>query len=583
MEKLIFSQAIDFIYHNQFNIIITLLLMELAILIAMWQQANHSLLISWFLAGVTVLSWRYILVSSYLKKQGEIDSPQRWAYYYAANSLFNGIIWGAATFLFFAPDSVTNQVFLLAIALGMIVGSLVVNSYYLPSFFLVTTPVLLGTMSRLLIEGNIEYQGLTVVTLAFFALGIKIARNTNKAMLEAIRLRFDNLDLIQQLKEQKEAAEEANLAKSKFLAAASHDLRQPLHALSLFTALLDSENNKQRQQELIGKINHSQTALSSLLNTLLDVSKLDAGIVETSLCDFDLNTLLEHLIPEFESEGREKGLYLRYIPTDSVVRSDPALLEIILRNILSNAIRYTNEGGITVQVYKIETTLQQSQIRIEIADTGIGIPLAKQHEIFQEFHQLANPERNRAKGLGLGLAIVRRISELLKHDVELKSITGEGSKFFVTLPEGNPEQIIAKITEDVSISQYAFPETVVLFIDDEAEIREGMRETLNNWGCKAIVATSGDDAVLQIHTQGLQPDVILSDYRLRDGENGANAIHQVYNEIGRKVPALIITGDTAPERLREARASGYTLLHKPLQPAQIRAFIRNVVLSPGNT
>lgn len=155
----------------------------------------------------------------------------------------------------------------------------------------------------------------------------------------------------------------------------------------------------------------------------------------------------------------------------------------------------------------------------------------------------------------------------------------EGSTFYITLAEGDAEQVITEVTEDVSISQYAFPETIVMLIDDEEEIREGMQETLSKWGCIALVATSGDDAVLQIQTQVQQPDVILSDYRLQDGKNGVDAIHQVYNEIGRKVPALIITGDTAPGRLREARNSGYMLLHKPLQSAQIRAFIRNAVYS----
>ncbi len=580
MEKRVFSQAIDFIYHNQFNVIATLILMQLTVLVAMWQQANHMLLFSWFAAGAIVLFGRYVLVSRYLKKREEIDTAHRWAQYYATSSLFNGTIWGSATLLFFVSESVINQVFLLAITIGMTVGSLVVNSYYLPSFLLVATPVFLGTIIRLLMEGNLEYQGLTLITIAFFISGVKIAKNTNKAMLEGIRLRFENLDLIQQLKIQKEAAEEANHAKSKFLAAASHDLRQPLHTLSLFTALLDSENNKQRQQDLITKINRSQTALSSLLNTLLDVSKLDAGIVEAKLRDFELDTLLKHLLPEFESEGREKGLYLKYKPTHSVVRSDPALLEIILRNILSNAINYTNEGGISLLVKKLEKTSQNPQIRIEIADTGIGIPKSKQQEIFLEFHQLANPARNRAKGLGLGLAIVRRVSELLKHDIELKSITGKGSKFFITLAEGNPERVVTTKLEDVSVSQYAFPQTVVLFIDDEDEIRTGMLKTLNTWGCTAIIATSGKDAVEQIQTLGLQPEVILSDYRLQDGENGVDAIHQVYHEISRKVPALIITGDTAPERLREAKHSGYTLLHKPLQPAQIRAFIRNAIHPP---
>ncbi len=583
MDRKIYAQAIDFIYQNQANIIPNLALMPLVAMAVMWSQVDHLLLTGWAAAGISVAVTRYLLVSAYLRKQGDIDSPRRWAHYYAISSFLSGLLWGSATLLFFIPDSVASQVFLIAMAIGLTIGTLVVTAYHLLSFYTFAIPAIFVTVSRLLMEGNLEYQGLALLLFVFLGIASKVAHNTHKSVIAAIRLRFENLDLIEQLRQQKEAAEQANQAKSKFLAAASHDLRQPLHALSLFTALLDSENSQERQKDLIGKINRSQTALADLLNTLLDISKLDAGIVEATMCDFELDAMLERLIPEFEPETREKGLYLQYNPSHIVVRSDPALLEIILRNLLNNAIRYTDKGGITVQVQKSDTTSQNSPIRIEVADTGIGIPLSRQHEIFQEFHQLANPERDRAKGLGLGLAIVRRVSELLKHDIELESRLGEGSTFFVILPEGNPEKIIATATEDISSSQYDLPETVVMFIDDEEEIRDGMQETLREWGCKTIVAASGDDAVLQIQQRNLQPDVILADYRLRGGENGADAIHQVCDEIGRKVPALIITGDTAPERLREAGASGYTLLHKPLQPAQIRAFVRHAVCPPASS
>jgi len=583
MDRKIYAQAIDFIYQNQANIIPNLALMPLVAMAVMWSQVDHLLLTGWAAAGISVAVTRYLLVSAYLRKQGDIDSPRRWAHYYAISSFLSGLLWGSATLLFFIPDSVASQVFLIAMAIGLTIGTLVVTAYHLLSFYTFAIPAIFVTVSRLLMEGNLEYQGLALLLFVFLGIASKVAHNTHKSVIAAIRLRFENLDLIEQLRQQKEAAEQANQAKSKFLAAASHDLRQPLHALSLFTALLDSENSQERQKDLIGKINRSQTALADLLNTLLDISKLDAGIVEATMCDFELDIMLERLLPEFEPETREKGLYLQYNPSHIVVRSDPALLEIILRNLLNNAIRYTDKGGITVQVQKSDSASQNNQVRIEVADTGIGIPLSRQHEIFQEFHQLSNPERDRAKGLGLGLAIVRRVSELLKHDIELESRPGEGSTFFVILPEGDPEKIIATATEDISSSQYDLPETVVMFIDDEEEIRDGMQETLREWGCKTIVAASGDDAVLQIQQRNLQPDVILADYRLRGGENGADAIHQVCDEIGRKVPALIITGDTAPERLREAGASGYTLLHKPLQPAQIRAFVRHAVCPPANS
>ncbi|VAX11781.1 hypothetical protein MNBD_GAMMA25-2189 [hydrothermal vent metagenome] len=576
MDEQIYAHAIDFIFQNQTNIIINLALMPLVVLTVMWARLDHTLLISWAAAGVGIAILRFFLVFPYLKKKGDIASPHVWAQIYAITSLMSGTLWGMANLLFFLPDSVASQVFFLAITIGLTIATLVVTAYHLPSYYAFAIPAIFITVSRLLMEGSIEYYGLGFLLIVFLTISTKIAHNTHKSVIGAIRLRFENLELIEQLKQQKEAAEEANSAKSKFLAAASHDLRQPLHALSLFTALLDSENSRERQHDLINKINHSQTALADLLNTLLDISKLDAGIVEAKLRDVSLHPILKRLIPEFESEAREKGLYLNYEPTEFAVVSDPALLEIILRNLLSNAIRYTDEGGITIHVINKEKNLAEQQLRIEVIDTGIGIPATRQEEIFREFHQLANTERDRAKGLGLGLAIVRRVSELLGHDINLESVVNQGSTFFITLPLGRKEKEVIP-ANDSPADPYRLTETVVMFIDDEDEIREGMEETLKGWSCIPIVAASADDAVSQLQNGSPQPDVILADYRLRGGKNGAEAIQQVSAAIGKKIPALIITGDTAPERLREARASGYTLLHKPLQPAQIRAFIRHAV------
>ncbi len=571
MDEQVYAHAIDFIFQNQTNIIINLALMPAVVLLVMWPRVDHMLVLIWTMAGISIAGIRYILVSSYMKKKRPV-SPRFWSRAYAVTSLMSGTLWGSATLMFFIPDSVPSEVFLLTITIGLTIATLIVTAYHLPSYYAFALPAILITDIRLLMEGNMEYGGLAFLLLVFLGIATKIAHNTHKSVISAIRLRFENIDLIEQLKQQKQTAEDANSAKSKFLAAASHDLRQPLHALSLFTALLDSENDKKRQHDLISKINHSQTALSDLLNTLLDISRLDAGIVEAELHDFSLKTMLDRLVPEFEPDAREKGLYLRYIARETVVVSDPALLEIILRNLLINAIRYTHEGGISIQAIEYGDKL----IRIEVADTGIGIPLTRQQEIFQEFHQLANTERDRAKGLGLGLAIVRRVSELLGHEINLESEVDKGSKFFVILPRGKLDKVTTTASPGSSIS-YRLPETVVMFIDDEEEIREGMGETLRKWGCTPIIAASGDDAVQQLQKMKQQPDVILADYRLRGGENGADAIRQVCREIGKKIPALIITGDTAPERLREAKASGYTLLHKPLQPAQIRAFVRHAV------
>ena len=377
--------------------------------------------------------------------------------------------------------------------------------------------------------------------------------------------------LEQKIQERTRQLELAGQAKSRFFAAASHDLRQPMHALGLFIAQLRNHVRAPATREIVGQAEASVAAMRNLLDGLLDISKLDAGVLTPHFEDFPINPLLQRMESSFGSAAREKGLTLRAVPSRLVVRSDPMLLERIVLNLVSNAIRYTARGGIVVGCRR-----RGGRARIEVWDSGMGIPADKQQDIFQEFFQLANPEHDRGKGLGLGLAIVERSARLLDHRIALRSTPGEGSMFAIELPLGDAQAGGVSTGPVARRPGASLNDKFVVVVDDEALVREGMQGLLASWGCRVLSVASGDEALAALAGEGRTPDAIICDYRLRGEENGIAVIQRLQSTCAADVPAVLISGDTAPERLREAKASGYRLLHKPVQPAKLRAVLSHL-------
>ncbi|MFQ5958706.1 MAG: hybrid sensor histidine kinase/response regulator [Alphaproteobacteria bacterium] len=367
----------------------------------------------------------------------------------------------------------------------------------------------------------------------------------------------------------KEAAESANVAKSKFLAAASHDLRQPLQAMRMFISALARHVGDRKSNEIIGHIEDAVEATDSLLNALLDISKLDAGVLAPEARDFALGDLFDRLAHEFAPQAAAKGVELRVVATGVGVRSDSTLLEGILRNLLANAVRYTDAGRIVLGCRR-----RGDSLGIEVWDSGEGIPEDERDAIFEEFHQLGNPERDRTRGLGLGLAIVDRMSRLLGHRVTVASTPGKGSVFAVEVPR-------VAVPESPEVAEPA-PENlsgkVVVIIDDEPRQLLGLKLVLEGWGCRVLHATTPEGALAQVGDgDGRRPDMIVADFRLRGNVSGAMAIERIRERVGARVPGLILTGDTEPARLREARVSGYELVHKPIEPGRLRAAMAAIV------
>lgn len=364
------------------------------------------------------------------------------------------------------------------------------------------------------------------------------------------------------LRASKAEADRANVAKSKFLAAASHDLRQPVQAMMLFQSALEERLDGHPASRLLKSLGEAMGSLRMLLDSLLDVSKLDAGLIVPTPVDMQIGPLLDRLGAEYHAQAAAKGLRLRVVGNAATIRSDPALLERILRNLIENALRYTERGGVLIGCRR-----QGGNLHIDVVDTGIGIQSDKHEEIFEEFFQVGNPERDRNKGLGLGLAVVRRLARLLGHRIELRSLPGRGSVFRVEVPAvtlSSPGSDRLKSVPAMDVGH-----GLILVIDDEPLVRQGLQAMLEGWGYRVLTAGSIEDAVLHVES-GEWPAAILADYRLRGGETGLDAIRAVCERLNMPVPATVITGDTAPERLVEVRAGGHALLHKPVAANDLR-------------
>ncbi len=378
----------------------------------------------------------------------------------------------------------------------------------------------------------------------------------------------------QDLREKKEEAEAATLSKSRFLAAASHDLRQPTHAMGMFVARLAQLPHDAQSQHLISNLEASVLALQDLLDALLDLSRLEAKAVPVHLRPFALADLFAHIQDELALTAREKGLRLRVRATGVWLMSDPTLLHRMLLNLVVNALRYTNQGGVLLAC---RVCAGGSRGRIEVWDSGIGIAAEHHESIFKEFFQIGNAERDRGKGLGLGLAIVARKAELLGYRVQVCSRLGQGTRFSFDVPLIPPGSAVDRRSSVRTPALDSLAGLRVLVVEDDLLARAGLVSLLESWGARVAVAPSGAVAYLQLQPDAL-PDVIVSDYRLRDGENGIEVIGQLRAAAARLIPACLMSGDTDLRLVQTAKEAGLPLLHKPVRPAKLRSLIRHLAL-----
>jgi signal transduction histidine kinase len=439
-------------------------------------------------------------------------------------------------------------------------------SAHVPTYMAYFLPSTLPTLAVLLAQGTAAHTGFVVGMVVYIVIVFRFVRRYNSMFIETQKLRFENVDLVAQLTEKIEVARTANLAKSRFLAAASHDLRQPMHALNLYLGGLTGLPLPAPAKATLGHAMQCAQTMDGMFRALLDISKLDAGSVQAEPRAFPVGPMLDRIRLEHEPQARAKGLALRVRPSAAWVHADPAFLERILRNLTANAVRHTERGRILVGCRR-----SGGALRLEVRDTGPGIPVEQQRLVFEEFYQVGNEARDRSKGMGLGLAIVERLAKLMQAPVALASQPGRGASFSVKVPLAAPaEPPPARDAAPRTAARATFAGSLVAVIDDEQMILDATRGLLEQWECEVVTATSGRRSIDQLSSSSRAPDAIICDYRLGSEESGLAAIEALRSEFNEDIPALLVTGDTGPERLREIEASGLGVLHKPVQEQALR-------------
>jgi signal transduction histidine kinase len=542
---------------------------------ALWSQAPRLNIVLWLIVLFAFQGWRLYLFFAFRRAAPVTEEMPRWGARWAVGAGISGLIWGAAGVVLFVPQSLEHQAILLTGLYAILFGGAMLIANHKPSFYAFTIPVLPPIVVRLLAEGGTAQLFFAVVSALVMAIMLTFGRKLNHVLTESVARRFENIDLIDELKEQtriadaaRQVAETATRAKSQFFAAASHDLRQPLHAMGLFAAALQDKTREPEVLNLVNSISASVEALENLFAELLDISKIDAGAIQPDVGHFALAPVFARLKHDFEPLAFEKNLRLRVRPSRLWTRSDPVLLERILRNLTSNAIRYTSQGGVLVGARR-----RGERVRIEVWDTGAGIPDTERDRIFEEFYQAGSPERHSKKGLGLGLSIVQRLANLLGHPIGLRSAVGKGSVFSIEAPLGRAELPKAAESPRIAATVDDFGGRLVAVIEDEDAILEGMKALLSGWGCDVVAGHDADEVLESLGEVGRYPDLLIVDYRLEGGLTGVQVIQRLRSELDADIPALLVTGSASAERALESEQHGYHLLMKPVMPEKLRTMV----------
>jgi len=489
----------------------------------------------------------------------------------AAIAGLNGVVHGLCI-VFWPYLSDLQRALLTLIVLGSCSIAIVAGAGYLRAYIAYLAPMLGPVAVAWTLAMNTQtsdgYLPDSVTALVIFAATaaqlIILARDTFRGFCRAY-------DSRQRLRAALDSAEAANRAKTRFLASASHDLRQPMHTLSLFAEALLMQKLEPESRAIARRIDEALQTLGAELDALLDISKLDAGVVPVRESDFSLTRVLKRIVNDFESTARQKGLALCLeCPTPANVRSDPALLERVIRNLVDNALKYTDRGHVRVSAVACGT-----EYEVVVEDTGVGIPAHEQDRVFDEFYQVDNPHRDRAQGLGLGLSIVKRLTGLLDLSLQMQSSAGAGTRFQLRLPS---VKALRPPEDDAGARTVDLRGLNVLVVDDEEGVQLAVQTLLAGFGCQTTLAACTSEAVER--ASAVRPDIVLVDLRLPGSDDGITAIGALRN-VYPGLPALLVSADTAPSRLRQAHDAGVRLLHKPVSAKALTQAIQQEIGDRG--
>ena len=537
--------------------------------------------VSWYAALALCTAGLVFAVRRFDRVQLEVSQAPLWERRHQLFSVSLAVIWAVGLQMAVTPANASEQLAMALLAAGMGWATINAMAHSRVTYFLWCSVFVLPLAARLLFEGTefgLSVGGLLVISWAY---GLVFAERTHRFWRETLALRFQNDDLVRELVQERNRAEQARLeaeaanrAKSQFLAAASHDLRQPLQAISLFTSAMAHRLQQEDLAPLVDNIQESVAALSSQFNSLLDLSRLEAQEVKPQCRHVQLQMLLAQLELDQSLVAKQKGLELRFVPCNRVsVYTDPMLLQRILRNLVGNAIRHTEKGRILVGCRR-----KPGAVLIQVWDTGRGIPEADLPRIFEEFVQLDRPRGERAGGVGLGLSIVDRLARLLGHPLAVTSSPDRGTCFSIEVP-ARTERPASDRPAPAPMRVTPSGNQTILVIEDHRETREAWHSALDSWGFHAVAVATAGEGLEQLTAAGALPSLIISDYRLGHGITGLDEIERIRAALERPLlPAIIVSGDILDEVADQARAKWVELLRKPVNLEQLHLLIKRQLL-----
>lgn len=545
-----------------------------------WQLGDIKALY-WLALNFALLLRRPLYAAYYSDPQAPVHSAF-WARRHWQLILVYSAVWGLAPWFFLPADNLPMTSLMILVMLGLASGGVPAVGMRRASLLSFVLPMVLSLIAALIWQGSTLHLILAALAAVHLLATLDFARHQKRMLTDALLARFEKEALSDQLAQQVAATQRVSDEKTRFFAAASHDLRQPLHAIALFGAVLEKDLQHLPQHANATRLMRAVGALGNSLDTMLDVSRLDAGVIVPSREPTPLNPAFQALNQLFAASAEEKGLQLRLRASPLWVLTDAQLLQRLLANLIENALKYTQSGGVLVVA-----RARAQNVWIDVIDTGTGIAALHLDLIFQEFFQVSNPGRDRAKGLGIGLSIVRRLSALLAHPVQVDSTPGRGSRFRVIVPIALPTPASPVAIQSATSSPPAtkvpsqnLPRRVLL-IEDEADIGDAMVALLNAHGVQVRVARDEAQAVAaftQAAASALPLDALICDYRLANGVDGLALAQRLRQQFAPNLPLLVVTGETSAERLQRVRDSGLPVLFKPVSAPDLLAALAAIPL-----
>lgn len=548
-----------------------------------WTLVPRAGMVAWLVAlGLLGVARSYMYRGFKKRRSNDRESLLRWYQAWRATTLVAGCLWGLAAWFFFPYGGAAEQLILILTIYSYCMAGMQILSPQHNTFYEFCALCLTPLVVRVALPGGTANLMLAGYLLVIFGITIMLARlyRKNNEGLVQIKVRLDQLTL--QLRAEKAAAEAArqqaevaNRAKTQFFAAASHDLRQPLHAMGLFAEALRQRSHDEEVTQLVASINGSVDALEGLFSELLDITRIDTGGVDVTPEHFNMGDIFRKLRLHFEPVAFEKGLALRFRGAQHNLYADPVLVERILRNLVSNAIRYTNDGTVLVSCRR-----RNGRMLLQVWDTGVGIREREQEHVFEEFYQVPYSESltpQQRKGLGLGLAIVKRLAGLMQAPLRLRSQPGRGSVFSLEFPPGKaprvrePSDVRGKLPIGLTLDH-----RFIVVVEDEPAVRGGLEVLLRGWGARVASFETAEESrawAQKSDIEGERPDLLIVDYRLEQGHTGIEVIQAMRARFGQGVPAIMVTGSTMTQHDSEAAEHDFHLLIKPVVPNKLRAMI----------